>query len=306
MDKELNPLRASFRKAIRTALKRAEKKSQKLSLEIEDCAKAQYYLECGEIIKANLTLVKRGEKSATLPDMYNPGSQRQIKLDEHLKPLENAKKYFKKQRKLQKGEEIIRQQLSACNDQITSLQKLQQEYLEWEESAEIDLPPEPEFVQRAAKMHIVISGLEPPRTPQQIKNAPPKGVREFTSHDGIKIFVGKNARDNDYLSMRIAKGNDWWFHIANAQGSHVVARSTLINKGSQPLSQETLLDAAHLAVYFSKARKATRADVHYCQAKNLRKSRKAPPGQVTISNASNLNVRIEEHRLERLLKGTDE
>ncbi len=302
-EEQLNPYRASFRKALRTALRRAVKKHEKLTASIEDCAKAEFYLECGEIIKANLALIKRGQKVASLPDMYNPGCEREIKLDENLKPLDNARKYFKKQRKLQKGEETIREQLEICEKEIAELEEIQNGYSAWEEESDPSLPPPPEFVDGARRHNILIAGLEPPKSPQQQKNELPRGVREFTSHDDIKILVGKNARDNDYLSMRVARGNDWWFHVAHVQGSHVVARSTINHKGNEPLPQETLLDAAHLAAYFSKARKATRVDVHYCQAKNIRKSRKAPPGQVTITNAGNINVRIEEDRLKRLLKG---
>jgi predicted ribosome quality control (RQC) complex YloA/Tae2 family protein len=109
-----HPLRSAFRKAIRTAIKRAESKEEKLQAEISDCAKAVYYLECGEIIKANFKEITRGQTEALLPDMYNPGQQRLIELDEHLKPLDNAKKYFKKQRKLQAGQEKIEAQLQIC------------------------------------------------------------------------------------------------------------------------------------------------------------------------------------------------
>ena len=67
-----NPLRTPLRKGIRTALKRGEKKAGKLREELLECEKADYYLECGEILKANLQQVKRGLKSVVLPDLYSP------------------------------------------------------------------------------------------------------------------------------------------------------------------------------------------------------------------------------------------
>ena len=70
-----------------------------------------------------------------------------------------------------------------------------------------------------------------------------------------------------------------------------------------PLPQETLLDAAHLAVHFSRARNASRAEVHYTQAKHVQKSKGAPAGQVHLAQYKTLHLRLEAERLERLLRG---
>lgn len=301
--KEVHPLRAIMRKAVRTALKRAESKAGKLMSERENCDQAEYLLECGEIIKANLDEVKRGMTEVVLPDMFHPGETRTIELEEHLKPMDNAKKYFKRQRKMVKGVEKIEQQLEKCRTEIESLQELLEDYEAWLEQTDVDCNPREDFAQRCSDLRIHIEGLQPPQTQQQRKNSAPIGVREFVSHDGMTIYVGKSARDNDRLSIRIARGNDWWFHVANMQGSHVVVRSIVNRKTALPLPQETLLDAAHLAVYYSKARKATRADVHYTQSKNLRKGKGVPAGQVTVVNGKTLSLRIEQERLARLLEG---
>ena len=296
-----NPLRASFRKALRTALKRCCKKIEKLSEELAETSKAEYYLECGEIIKANLSVVKRGSFEVELPDMYTPGQTRVIPLEAHLKPLDNAKKYFKKQRKLIKGKEVIEQQLDSSRQILVKIEDLLAGYLEWEENSDIVLAPKQEYLDSAIELKIHIAGTQVKKKVVSKRKQIPDGVRLFESYDGMVIYVGKNARDNDNLSIRFARGNDWWFHVAGVQGSHVLVR-TEKKADQQVLKQETILDAATLAVYFSKARKATRADVHYTQAKNIRKSKKAPAGQVIVNNGKTLNVRIEEKRLDRLLK----
>lgn len=299
---KINPLRSPFRKALRSALKRVRKKIDKLEHEIAECAKAEEYLQLGEIIKANLHLVKRGMTEVALPDMYNPGSERVVQLEEHLKPLDNAKKYFKRQRKLQKGREIVIEQLGLAEGNLKLIEKLSTDYQQWEEEvAEIEDAPSDELVERAGKLKIHVPGLEKPRVYGKKQEVLPKGVRRFISKDKMTIYVGKNAKDNDYLSTRIANGNDWWFHVAAVQGSHVVVKSGGKLKGSEPLPPETFLDAAHLALYYSKSRKATKADIHYCQAKNVRKMKKAPAGQVSISNAKNFYLRVEEGRIKRIL-----
>lgn len=302
----LHPLRSTFRKSLRSALKRYEKKIDKLDAELLDCARAEDYLQCGELIKANLDRIPRRAERAELPDLYHPGQTRIVELDPSLKPMDNARKYFKKQHKLQAGEEIIRQQLNLSRAELQDLRQLSDNYLAWEEDSDPALPPPPELVLRAGAFQIHIEGLEPPKTPQEIKHAAPAGVRVFTSHDGFTIYVGKNAQDNDNLSIRVARGNDWWLHIAHQQGSHVLVRSGGRLQGEDALPQETLLDAAHLAAYFSKARNATRAEVHYCQAKHVRKSKGSPAGQVVVQNGKTLALRVEQPRLQRLLKGVHE
>ncbi len=296
-----NAIRSPLRKAIRTALKRGTKKCEKLEQELQECAKADYYLECGEIIKANLQSVKRGTDKVELPDMYYPGESRVIELDPYLKPLDNAKKYFKRQRKLNKGKEKIEKQLSLTVQLNQEIEELLNEYLAWEEEVAADVSPVELFAEKAGELKIHVAGLEEKKPVVSKRKADPEGVRIFESYDGMKVYVGKSARDNDNLSIRMARGNDWWFHVAGVQGSHVVVRLESKQQGLA-LPQETLLDAATLAVYYSKARKATRADVHYTQAKNIRKAKKAPAGQVIVNNGKTLNVRIEEERLDRLLK----
>ncbi len=298
---KLHGIRSPFRKAIRTALKRGVKKYEKLQQELEECAKADYYLECGEIIKANLQSVKRGMDRIELPDMYHPGENRIIELDSHMKPLDNAKSYFKKQRKMNKGKEKIEKQLESTEQVNTDIEALLNEYLAWEEEVEPDVSPVEMFAARAGELKIHVEGMEEKTPAISKRKADPEGVRVFESYDGMKVYVGKSARDNDNLSIRMARGNDWWFHVAGVQGSHVVVRLESKQQGLA-LPQETLLDAATLAVYYSKARKATKADVHYTQAKNIRKAKKAPAGQVIVNNGKTLNVRIEEERLDRLLK----
>ena len=98
-------------------------------------------------------------------------------------------------------------------------------------------------------------------------------------------------------TFRIARGNDWWFHLGAAPGSHVVVRSP----GGGALPQETLLDAAHLCVHFSKMRTAPKADVTYTQARHVRRIKGAPPGKVLVERSESLYLRLEPARLERLL-----
>ncbi len=105
------------------------------------------------------------------------------------------------------------------------------------------------------------------------------------------------AAENDALTRAVARGNDLWLHARGVGGAHVVAR---LDRGKAP-DQETLLDAAHLAVHFSDARGASQADVAYTRAKHVRKPRGAAPGAVLYVQEKVILLRVEPARVERLL-----
>ncbi len=127
---------------------------------------------------------------------------------------------------------------------------------------------------------------------------PFEGLRRFRSAEGYEILVGKDNKHNDRLTMRVARGNDIWLHVGGGRpGSHVVVR---LPKG-KTASLETLLDAGHLAVHFSKARGERTIPVVYTFAKHVRKPKGAPAGSVVPQQTKTLSVRLEDPRLQRLL-----
>ena len=116
----------------------------------------------------------------------------------------------------------------------------------------------------------------------QDKLMPGAGIEVFTSSDGFKIFVGRNADANERVTHKLARPNDFWLH-AEGPGSHVVIRNP--GRIKEP-SQVALQEAASLAAYFSSARGATKANVRWTQVKHVRKPRKAPKGQVYVRQAN--------------------
>ena len=105
--------------------------------------------------------------------------------------------------------------------------------------------------------------------------------------DGCEILVGKAAADNDLLTVRVAKPNDWWLHAAGYAGSHVVVRSL----EGDTVPRHVLERAAELAAYHSKARDARgKVAVHLCRAGDVRKRPGAPAGQVELRRYETLKV----------------
>ena len=113
-----------------------------------------------------------------------------------------------------------------------------------------------------------------------------KGARRFTSSDGFEIMVGKKAADNDFLTFRVARSLDVWMHAADYPGSHVVIR----NPNRREIPNQTLLEAAELAAFYSSGRKQTKAAVNYTQKKFVNKPKRALPGLVSLASFKTILV----------------
>jgi predicted ribosome quality control (RQC) complex YloA/Tae2 family protein len=114
------------------------------------------------------------------------------------------------------------------------------------------------------------------------------GYRKF-EHGGFEILLGRSARDNDRLTLRIAAPHDLWLHAAGYAGSHVVIRNPAKGEVPRPILEA----AAQLAAYHSKARGATgKVPVHVCPAGEVRKRPGAPPGQVMLKGGSTIRVYV--------------
>jgi predicted ribosome quality control (RQC) complex YloA/Tae2 family protein len=113
------------------------------------------------------------------------------------------------------------------------------------------------------------------------------GARRFVSSDGIEILVGKKATDNDFLTFRLARSLDFWFHAADYPGSHVVARNP---DRRSDLPAKTLLESAQLAAFYSSGKSQVKAAVNYTQKKFVNKPRGGAPGLATLSKFKTLLV----------------
>ncbi len=127
-------------------------------------------------------------------------------------------------------------------------------------------------------------------------NSSPKLFRRFTSEAGDAILVGRNSRENEELTFGLARSHDLWLHASGVPGSHVVLR---LEKGAE-LRQESLLDAATLALQYSDLRKGGQGEVLYAYRKHVRKPRGTKPGLVTVTQDKHLLIKLDLKRLQRL------
>jgi len=120
--------------------------------------------------------------------------------------------------------------------------------------------------------------------------------RRFMSADGLPIFVGRNAQENEELTFRLAKSDDLWLHARGAPGSHVVVR--LANGADPP--PETLRDAATLALLYSDLKKSGKGDVIYTRRKWVKAAKREAPGAVLVTHEQSIHVQLDRKRLDTL------
>ena len=245
----------------------------------------------GDLLKANLARVQRGATSIELEDWFTEGAPlRRVELDPKLSPSQNVERLFARYRKLVEALENLPAELAEARQRAEEAEALLAR-------AEDDATS-PEALESEA----LSSGiLDPKQVADPRKKKPPaprQPYRVFVGLRGSEIRVGRSAKDNDTLSLKLSRGNDVWLHTADAPGSHVVLRL----EGRTEPDDEELLDAATLAVHFSPLKDASRADVHVARCKQVKKPRGAKPGLVTLAGGKTLAVRMQPERLRRLLE----
>jgi len=264
---------------------------QKKLEEVKNCEK---YKINGELIKANLPSIKRGDREVITINYYSPRQENiTIPLNDKLTPLENARLYFKKYRKRKDSFQIIFEQLKNHELKLAQLTELQKLY----EQESNFLPNLLKIYNNLTKLGWAKKTTAPLKKPKKEKNRlmPVK----YISKDGWEIYLGKNNLQNDFLTFKLASGNDTWLHAKNIQGSHIIIK----NKGSkQSLPLDTLIQAANLAAYFSKAKKDNKVLVDYTLKKHVKKPKNAKSGMVIYSQEKGLWIKIDLEKIRSMKK----
>ncbi|MBM4134750.1 MAG: fibronectin-binding domain-containing protein [Nitrospira sp.] len=279
----LTSLRQRRGAELRKSLKKTARRIEALRADLEKAERYREYARYGELLKANLGLIQKGQEQAVVIDYFDPAMpELTLPLDPSKGPQANMDDYFKKHRKYLAADREIKPRLAAAEKDLQGLQ-LERKALElgtWQ--------PTPNSERR-----------QPGPQPSAVSRSPekPSGpFRRFTSTDGLSIYVGRNARENDELTFKFAHSDDLWLHAHGTPGSHVVVR---LEKGADP-PQETIRDAATLALLYSDLKKSGKGEVIYTRRKWVRKAKGQPPGTVTVTQEKALFVQLDKARLDRM------
>ena len=257
---------ASARKVLQNNIERCEKK---LALYADALNSGEQMEKCrlyGELLTANLHSLKSGTDTAAVDNYYaDPVERIAIPLDRQLTPGENAQRYYKKYQKLKAARDMAivqrEQTLSELNYLEGQLDNLTKCTAENELSELIEELKDQGYIKRdkGGKKKMKLAASKP---------------MHFVSSTGADIYVGKNNRQNDELTLRFASPNDIWMHTKNIPGSHVIV------KGASEQDTATMTEAALLAAYYSRARGSENVAVDYTPRKYVKKPAGAKPGMV--------------------------
>ncbi|HKW86065.1 MAG TPA: NFACT family protein, partial [Nitrospiraceae bacterium] len=258
----------------------------------EDLVKLDRYRDCdryGELLKTNLGRITKGQERLTVVDYFDPAlPELVIPLDPAKGPKGNMEGYFKKHHRFLAADREIRPRVEAAERELETLRA----ELSAIQRGTWELPARhPEKIKRAVPHQKVMAKQA---KPGQTERAGP--FRRFISADGLPIYVGRNARENEELTFGLAKSDDLWLHAHGMPGSHVVVR---LEKGADP-PPETIRDAATLALLYSDLKKSGKGEVIYTRRKYVRKVKGQPPGTVTITQEKAVFVTLDRIRLEAL------
>lgn len=280
-----------YLRAARQALRRAEGLVHKLEAQLAEVARADDLERQADLLKANMAAIPRGAREARLTD-YATGEPVEVVVA--LDPAEPVQDQFealyKKARKLRAGEASVQMRLGEVDRGIADLQGL---VAAIEETA-----PDDDEALDAHEKTLRKLGALPKEAAPRAKAQVNQGPRSFRTREGHEVLVGRNDEENDRLTMRMARGNDLFFHVRGMPGSHVILRVD----PNRPPNHESLLDAATVAVHWSKARnRGAAVDVSYTPRKWVKKPRGAKPGLVQISNEKTIRAGNDPERLRRVL-----
>ncbi len=283
----LKSLHEEFQRQKNQYLKSVENRLNKLRVglektEVEITEKSEYekYKRLGDLLMVNKETIKKGMTEIAVEDLYASGKKKiTIPLNPELSPLQNAQSCYKKYQKAKAGLVLLQKR---ANLLLRELQRIEQ--IRKNISACLTLTD-----LEKVKPYLIRFGFIKPEEPFRGKRKKPKKklFRQFQTSDGWTVLVGRNNQENDLLTFKTARPEDFWFHASGIPGSHVVLQ--LGGKKKQP-THLTILEAASLAAYFSKARNSKKVEVIYTQAKYVRKPQKARPGQALVEKERSILV----------------
>lgn len=280
----------TFNNCKNNALKLATDSQKKLlnrlnsiNTKLKDCEERDKYRLYGELITSNLyKLTNTHTDYIELENYYDNNNLIKIPLNKKYSPNINAKHYFKKYNKLKNALQIVSVQKAETENELNYIDSI---------IFEIELASSTKEIQEI--LDEISENLIKNKVSQKKKNTKnskkKKQEKQYSplhfNIDNFDVYVGKNNKENDWLTFTFANKNDIWLHTKDIQGSHVILKNS-----GQNVSDDTLVKCAKLAVEHSKAKLSSNVPVDYCKVQYVKKPNGAKPGMVIFTNNKTISV----------------
>ena len=244
----------------------------KLEKTLFDSQNSDEYRIKGDLLFAHLHLIEKGQKEIIV-DNYYDNTKMIIELDERYDGKTNAKRYYNKYQKAKNSLHYLHEQIALTKDEITYFDSLMtlMENATYYDALEIKEELEN------------LGYLKKKKTKQLNKKKNKFHIETYLTKDNIKIYVGKNNLQNDYLTFKLASRFDIWFHVKDMPGSHIVVHS-------ENLDEYTIRLASKMAAYFSKGKHSSSVPVNYTQIRTLKKPHNSKPGRVILDHYQTIYI----------------
>ena len=291
-------------RCVKTARDRVIRKLITQKAELETTADRDYLRQSGDIIIANLHLIKKGQKELIAHDYYSQAdAERKIVLDPLKTPQQNAQWYYKKYTKAKNAEKFLSEQIVNGEKELEYLESVL-EAISFAEN-ESDIQEIRQEISSAGYLRLKVNdntGKQSQRSgsarrgDSKRKHKTKESVpMKFLSSTGMQILAGKSNVQNDKLTLKTAGKSDVWLHAQKIHGAHVV-----VSCSDKEADQTTLNEAAIIAAYFSSARLSANVPVDYTFARYVKKPSGGKPGMVIYSNFKTINATPDEKLVMKL------
>ena len=284
----LNQKSAAMVKVLKTHIERCEKKLAQQEEDLSNTAKLEEYRLMGELINANLWQLKKEQSEAVLPNFYDEeGGMLTVPLDIQLTPVQNAQRYFKKYQKARTTREMAAEQHESTLQELNYLEGMLLDVGKCVGESELE----------EIRAELQGTGYIRKNTNRRQQRALPKSKPyHYRSADGIDIYVGKNAAQNERLTGD-ARPGETWLHAKDMPGSHVIVKA----EGSIPDS--TLSQAATLAAWYSKGQHSSMVPIDYTLKRYVKKIPGGATGMVTYTNQKTVYMTVTEADVKKIELG---
>ena len=267
----------SAQNKLKQEIAKREKLFKNLNQDLKTHGEPEKWKRSGDLLLANLATAERNGGKVLVTDFYDENLPNiEIEVDVNQSITEAAEKFFRRYTKARNAQEEISKRLDILHAEISSLKARNEELRQAITERDEDFLDEFSGKETAAKFG---------KTKNKNQEGFP-GARSYISSDGFEILVGKGAKDNDFLTFRAAKSQDLWLHAADYPGSHVIVK----NPNRKEIPQQTLIEAAQLAAFFSQAKTEAKAAVHYTLKKFVFKPKGAVAGLVNLASFKTIMV----------------
>ena len=275
---------ASLAHALKNHIERCQKKIAIQNEALDGAQRMEEYRQNGELIQANLYRLKKGEPFAEVENYYDAACPTvKIPMDVSLSPAQNAQRYFKLYQKARGARTLAAEQKQKAEQELLYLEQMEDDLRKCSDAKGLS---------ELREMLVASGHIRQTAMRGKPRKEPPSLPMKYLSSDGIEIEVGKNALQNDRLTMG-ARGDELWLHAQKMPGSHVLVHA-------QEVPERTLMEAALLAAYYSKGVRSAQVPIDATLRRYIKKPGGSPAGFVIYTHQRTLYITPSESQLRKL------